>query len=87
MQLLHGEFPSTKAYDLGYYLDIPQSKLQEFNLINMSDMEAMVVSIINFWLDMDTEKSWARLATAMEDCGLGNLASKVKMQFEIADEG
>jgi len=79
MRVFHGEFPSSEAKKLGTFLDISNTKLQEFKKNNLGDVEGMMLDVLNYWLETDPRKSWAKLAEAVEDCGYGVLAKKIQL--------
>ena len=79
MQLFHLNFPASEANMLGTYLEIPYAKLQEFKWNNSSDAERFLLDTINYWLENDEEKSWTKLAEALEDCGYKVLAEKARL--------
>ena len=78
MRLLRDEFSASDAKKLGTYLEISSAKLQELKQNNSSDAEGFLLDTINYWLENDTEKSWTKLAEALEDCGHKVLAEKAR---------
>ena len=46
----------------------------------MSDAKGMLIDVLNYWLKTDTQKSWSKLADAVEDCGHGVLAEKMRQK-------
>ena len=80
MRLFRGQFPSSEAKKLGIYLDLPHTKLQEFSHNNTGNVEGFMMDVLNYWLETDPEKSWSKLAEAVEDCGCGVLAEKIRQE-------
>ena len=80
MRLFRGEFPASKAKELGTYLDIPCANMQEFRQNNVGDAKGMLIDILDYWLETDPEKSWSKLAEAVEDCGYEVLAEKIRQK-------
>ena len=83
MRLFRDKFPASNARILGTYLDISYAKLQELKQDNSSDAEGFLLDIINYWLENDTEKSWTKLAEAVEDCGYKLLAEKARSMESV----
>ena len=73
-------FPCCKAKKLGTYLNLIYSKLQDLSCDNTCDVEGFMMDVINYWLETDPEKSWSKLAEAVEDCGYGVLAEKIRQK-------
>ena len=44
----------------------------------MGDVKGMLIDVLNYWLETDPRKSWSNLAEAVEDCGHGVLAEKLR---------
>ena len=80
MRLFHGEFPSSEVMELAIYLDVPHTHIQEFRHHNVGDAQGMLLDVLNYWLETDPEKSWSKLAEAVEDCGYGVLAEKIRQK-------
>ena len=80
MRLFQGEFPASEAKELGTYLDVPRATIQEFRQNNMGDAKGMLIDILDYWLERVPEKSWSKLAEAVEDCGYGVLAEKIRQK-------
>ena len=80
MRLFGQEFPANVAKELGTYLDVPHAKIQEFRENNMGNAKGMLIDVLNYWLETDPEKSWSKLAEAVEDCGYGVLAEKIRQK-------
>ena len=77
MQALH-EFPSSKARELGMYLDLPLARLEEFSHNNPRECRMMMQDVISHWLEVDKDKSWMKLAGAVEACGHAGLADTIR---------
>ena len=80
LRVLHEDFPSSKASELGTYLDLSPPRLQEFNHNNPRDCKKLLQDVISYWLETDSEKSWTKLAKAVELCGHKALAEKMKQE-------
>jgi len=87
MKLLNREFPASKAAKLGTFLNISHARIQEFTYENYWDnYQVLLMSVINFWLESDEEISWTKLAKAVEDCGNGDLAAKIRQENNMGGE-
>ena len=80
MRLFQGEFPASKAKELGTYLDIPEANIHEFRENNVGNVNGMLIDVINYWLKTDSEKSWSKLAEALKYCGYEVLAEKIRQK-------
>ena len=80
MRLFRGEFPASKAKNLGAYLEVPVASIHEFRENNIGNVSGMLIDVLNYWLNTDPEKSWSKLAEAVEDCGYGVLAEKMRQK-------
>ena len=80
MVLFHEEFPSSKAAELGTYLELPQAKLQEFSYDHNRDCNGEMLAVLNYWLESGKEKTWRKLAAAVEQCGYRVLSEKIKLK-------
>ena len=78
MHLFGDKFPSSKAKELGTYLSISHVRLKDFSHNNMGNVEGMMIDVLNYWLETDPRKSWIKLAEAVEECGYGVLANKIR---------
>ena len=78
LRLFGNEFPASDAKSLGTYLDVPHAKIKLFRHDNTGDAEGMLIDVLDYWLETDPEKSWSKLAEAVEDCGYGVLAEKIR---------
>ena len=83
MRLFRNKFPASDAKKLGTYLDISCAKLQELKQNNFSDSEGFLIDTINYWLENDTEKSWSKLAEAVENCGHKLLAEEARSMESV----
>ena len=77
LQVLHEDFPANKATELGSYLGLSPARLEEFNHDNPGDSRKMLQDIINYWLETASEKSWTKLAEAIELRGYKIPAKKI----------
>ena len=80
MRLFGQEFAANVAKELGTFLDVPHAKIQEFRENNIGNARGMLIDVLNYWLETDPEKSWSKLAEAVEDCGYGVLAEKIRQK-------
>ena len=69
-------FPCSEARRLGAFLDLSYSKLQKLS----QQHKELMMDILNYLLEMDPEKSWSKLADAVEDCVYGVLAEKIRQK-------
>ena len=79
-RMFGNEFPASDAKSLGTYLDVPRAKIKVFRHDNTGDAEGMLIDVLDYWLDTDPEKSWSKLADAVEDCGYEVLAEKIRQK-------
>ena len=80
MRLFRDNFPYSEARRLGVFLDLSYSKLQDLSHNNTGNVEGLMMDVLNYWLETDPEKSWSKLADAVEDCGYGVLAEKIRQK-------
>ena len=80
MQLFQDNFPCSEAKKLGTFLDISYTKLQDLSHNNMGNVEGLMIDVLSYWLETDPEKSWSKLAEAVEGCGYGVLAEKIRQK-------
>ena len=80
MRLFRGEFPASEAKELGTYLEVPHAKIQEFRENNKGNAKGMLIDVLEYWLKMDIENSWRKLAEAVEDCDYKVLAEKIRQK-------
>ena len=78
IQLFHNDFPASEAKVLATYLDVPPARIQEFRDNNIGNAKGMLIDMLNYWLETDSKKSWTKLAKAVEYCGHGVLAEKIR---------
>jgi len=79
MQLFHEEFQPIKLKDLlplGVFLTL----LYKFQVNKRGDAEGKLIDVLNFWVETDPENSWNKLAEAVELCGYGVLAEKIRQK-------
>ena len=76
MRLFRDNFPCSEAWRLGAFLDLSYSKLQKLS----QQHKGLTMDILNYLLEMDPEKSWSKLADAVEDCGYGVLVEKIRQK-------
>ena len=81
MRLFHGDFRDSAAEELGTYLDIPNTIIQEFREYNKGNPKGLLIDVLDYWIETDPENSWSKLAEAVEDCGYGVLAEKIRQKF------
>ena len=75
------EFPANEASELGMYLDIPSPRLKEFSDNNSKDCKKVMQDVINYWLENSKDKSWMKLAGAVEACGHAGLADTIRSKY------
>ena len=82
IKMFHDIFPSSKAEELGTYLNISKARLDEFSICNIGNPQKLMVDVLNHWLNNDKKKSWKVLADAVEFCGYKVLATKIRTEHE-----
>ena len=80
MRLFRDSFPCHEAMKLGTFLDLTYTQLQDMSHNNTGNVEGFLISVLNYWLETDPEKSWSKLAEAVEDCGHKVLAEKIRQK-------
>ena len=80
LRLFGNQFSASDAKSLGTYLDVPHAIIKEFRHDNMGNARGMLIDVLDYWLETDPEKSWSKLAEALEDCGYGNLAMEIRQK-------
>ena len=75
------EFPASEASELGVYLDIPLPRLKEFKDNNSKYCKKVMQDVINYWLENSKDKSWMKLAGAVEACGHAGLADTIRSNY------
>ena len=77
-QVFHDTFPPSKARELGVQLELPILKIDEFSYNNQRDCLKMMQDVIGYWLENDKDKSWMKLAGAVEACDQAALADNIR---------
>ena len=83
--MLHKEFPESDAGLLGEYLGIPNGIITTLKKDSYGDSNTFFSKVINYWLNTDFEKSWEKLANAVQLCNYGNVAEKLRKKFSKSD--
>jgi len=78
--LFHDKFPTSEAKELGTYLGVPHARIKEFRHDNIGNAKGMLIEVLNYWLETDPEKSWNKLAEAVELCDYGVLAEEIRQK-------
>ena len=79
----HEKFPPSKARELGFQLEVPMAKLDEFSYNNPRDCLKLMQDVINYWLENDKEKSWKKLAGAVQACDQAALADHIRSKYGV----
>ena len=82
MQLFHGEVPFSKAKDLGIFLEIRPAILEDLIFIQ-KDVQGMMTAVVSHWLEHGNDRSWSKLAEAVEYCGYKVMAEKIRKKHAI----
>ena len=72
-----GDFPADTAGDLGQCLSIKQGIMSNLRQKSGGDPDRLLTLVIKQWLNNDSEKSWLKLADALEQCNLQLIANKI----------
>ena len=75
---LHGKFPNSEADLLGENLGISPAVIKTFKHNCGSNSERLLSEVLNYWLNNDNEKSWSKLAGALEFCNYRILAALIR---------
>jgi len=81
MRELSEEFPASNAENLGLYLNLPHARIQKFSHDNPRNCRKMMQDVLCYWLENDKDKSWLKLADAVQDCGYQVLAVKIRSKY------
>jgi len=81
LKIFKNEFPDSSAGTLGLFLSVPPAKLKDFKRENKGDVEGEMKAVLNYWLDTDGNKSWTKLADAVELCDHKLLADKIRRKI------
>ena len=79
--MLHGEFPEHNARSLGELLDIPNAIIENLKHDSNSDSIRFFSDVIIYWLKNDPEKSWSKLADAIQGCNHTVLAVDIRKKY------
>ena len=60
------DFPANKAGELGIYLGIKPGRISTLESDNHGNSDKILTAILSEWLEIDGEKSWEKLAKALE---------------------
>lgn len=69
----------TNWYDLGLYLQLPESKLKV--VASQYGIEDGKREMFSMWLKFDPKASWEKLACALSDIGENVVAANVRSQY------
>ena len=78
MEVMKGK--EERWYDLGFYLDIPQSKLDDIKMHYHSDVQRMQASL-DYWKRTHPAPSWKKVAEALRGVGDDVLAEEVITKY------
>ena len=71
------DFHANRAEDLGEYLGIKPGRIAALKQKNGGDPDRLLSNVITEWLNNDSEKSWQKLAKALENCDHSLIAKKI----------
>ena len=80
-QIIHKEFPEHKAGLLGENLGIPHDNVETLKHDSGNDSNKFFSKVITYWLHSDREKSWRKLADAVELCNYEDVADKIREKY------
>ena len=78
MEVMKGK--EGKWNDLGFYLDIPPSKLDDIKSHYQTDVQRMQASL-DYWERTHPAPSWKMVAEALREMGEGTLAEEVTTKY------
>ncbi len=70
---------STKWYDLGLQLGLPDSTLRSIHLD--PDTESHLRMMLAKWLSYDPNASWEKLANALTTIGMNTIAANIRVKY------
>ena len=76
LQLLYGEVPYSIAHELGVFLEIKPAVVKDLTF-NPKNPQDMMIAVINHWLEFGKDRSWSKLAEAVESCGYKVFANTI----------
>ncbi len=79
MQVFHEKMALSSAETLGTYLGIKYSIVKDL-IFNKNDPKAMMIAVINHWLEHDEDRSWSKLADAVGHCDKKVLAEEIRKE-------
>ena len=79
--LLRESFPSSKAFILGLFLNVPGTELKALAAGNSNDDDGLLSGVISYWLQNDLNQSWDALASAVFDCRYVSVADVIRREM------
>ena len=84
MRLFQGEVPYSKAIDLGVFLEIELAIAED--LTYKKEPTEMMAAVLSHWLEYGRERSWSKLAEAVEYCGYKVIAEKIRSEHAVESQ-
>ncbi len=79
MRIFRGKMALVRAEILGIFLGIKPSVVRDL-IFNKNNPEAMMIAVISHCLEHDEDRSWCKLADAVELCDNKVLAEKIRKE-------
>ncbi len=74
------DFSAANAEYLGVHLNISRSTMETLKKNHVGDIKALSYAVIGSWLDI-TDPTSAKLAEALDNCGLKRIAEKIRSKL------
>lgn len=83
--LTRKHFPHNKSAMLGHYLGVEPGQISTIKSDCQNDSGEIFNKVIDFWLKNDEEKSWGKLAEALEYCGYTLIARDMRRDKGVTE--
>ena len=81
MRLFHGVVPYSEAANLGVFLEIEQAIVRDLTV--NKDPRGMMTAVLSHWLDYGKDRSWRKLAEAVEYIDYKVIAEKIRSEYAV----
>ena len=79
--LLADLYDVVEWYQLGIYLDIPESDLEKIKYENQRNVTDCKCEMLSTWLRRNPQPTWATVVTTLTDIGRRSLAYKIALKY------
>ena len=81
MRLFHGVVPYSEAANLGVFLEIEHAIVKDLTI--NKDPRGMMIEVISHWLQYGKDRSWRKLAEAVEYINCKIIAEKIRSDHAV----